>query len=112
MMKSGMATLIYNYYRKKSEIDPFVPEVFFPFFSFSSFHSRKKKKKTIFFFFFFEIKAYEDGTPIILESIDQSPFSTFGDVKPGEVVSTIFNNLFRAPIFKHNSYDSDFLVVK
>lgn len=109
MMKSGMATLIYNYYRKKSEIDPFVPEVFsLPFLS--SFHS--KKKQFFFFFLFFEIKAYEDGTPIILESIDQSPFSTFGDVKPGEVVSTIFNNLFRAPIFKHNSYDSDFLVVK
>jgi len=53
-----------------------------------------------------------DGVNGVLESIDQSPFAIFGDVRPGETVPTIANNLFRAPIFKHETPSTDFLVVK
>ena len=76
-----MATLIYNYYRKRNEADTSTPQM-------------------------------EDGISMALESIDQSPFALFGDVKPGETVPTISNNLFRAPIFKHTTPETDFLLVK
>ncbi|KAF4454950.1 transcription initiation factor TFIID subunit 1 [Fusarium austroafricanum] len=43
---------------------------------------------------------------------DRSPFSLFGTVDPGETVPTLHNEMYRAPIFKHNPRSSDFLVVR
>ncbi|KAM0416540.1 hypothetical protein ACHAPD_005467 [Fusarium lateritium] len=43
---------------------------------------------------------------------DRSPFSLFGTVDPGETVPTLHNEMYRAPVFKHNPRGSDFLVVR
>ncbi|KAI8915827.1 hypothetical protein EDD86DRAFT_185922 [Gorgonomyces haynaldii] len=81
MQNTGMASLIYNYYRKKDEKDSFVPKL-------------------------------ANGGPIILESVDASPFFGYGDVKPGQTIQVIFNNLFRAPIFEQNKSQTDFLLIR
>ncbi|KAI8622708.1 hypothetical protein BC830DRAFT_1162776 [Chytriomyces sp. MP71] len=47
-----------------------------------------------------------------LEKIDESPFNNFGDVKPGEVIQGIVNNLIRAPIWQHDVPMTDFLFVR
>ncbi|KAI1298519.1 hypothetical protein F5Y03DRAFT_367515 [Xylaria venustula] len=41
---------------------------------------------------------------------DRSPFSIFGTVDPGEVVPTLHNEMYRAPIFKHEPRPNDFLL--
>ncbi|RKO88494.1 hypothetical protein BDK51DRAFT_47467 [Blyttiomyces helicus] len=81
MSNTGMATLMYNYYRKKDEKDPHVPE-------------------------------FENGGPYVLENVDASPFLGYGDVKPGETIQAVNNNMFRAPIFPHTPPSTDFLVVR
>ncbi|KAH6609446.1 transcription initiation factor TFIID subunit 1 [Trichoderma cornu-damae] len=43
---------------------------------------------------------------------DRSPFSLFGTVEPGEVVPTLHNEMYRAPVFKHAPRSTDFLVVR
>lgn len=52
----------------------------------------------------------EIGEQCILMPEDRSPFAIFGQVNPGEVVPTLHNRMFRAPIFKHNARNTDFLV--
>ncbi|KAK5663770.1 hypothetical protein OQA88_4201 [Cercophora sp. LCS_1] len=52
----------------------------------------------------------ELGELCILMPEDRSPFAIFGHVHPGEVVPTLHNQMFRAPIFKHNPRATDFLV--
>lgn len=52
------------------------------------------------------------GEAFVLDDKDETPFNRFGSVKPGEVVPTLYNNLVRAPIFKHKPPQRDFLVVK
>ncbi|KAI1338835.1 hypothetical protein F5Y15DRAFT_99385 [Xylariaceae sp. FL0016] len=41
---------------------------------------------------------------------DRSPFSIFGTVDPGETVPTLHNEMYRAPVFKHNPRSNDFLL--
>jgi transcription initiation factor TFIID subunit 1, fungi type len=77
----GMASLIYNYYRKKDEKDNFVPKL-------------------------------PNGGAFILEGVDASPFFGFGDVKPGETIQVLYNNLVRAPIFGQDVQKTDFLVIR
>ncbi|KAI5467624.1 hypothetical protein BGZ63DRAFT_371701 [Mariannaea sp. PMI_226] len=43
---------------------------------------------------------------------DRSPFSLFGTVDAGETVPTLHNEMYRAPVFKHNPRNTDFLVVR
>lgn len=43
---------------------------------------------------------------------DRSPFSLFGSVDPGEVVPTLHNEMYRAPLFKHDVRKNDFLIVR
>lgn len=43
---------------------------------------------------------------------DRSPFSIFGTVDAGEIVPTLHNEMYRAPVFKHAPKSSDFLVVR
>ncbi|OTA06796.1 hypothetical protein A9Z42_0075630 [Trichoderma parareesei] len=43
---------------------------------------------------------------------DRSPFSLFGTVDPGEIVPTLHNEMYRAPVFKHTPRSTDFLVVR
>ena len=43
---------------------------------------------------------------------DKSPFSIFGLVDPGEITPTLHNVMFRAPIFAHDTKDTDFLIIR
>lgn len=52
----------------------------------------------------------EVGETHVLLTQDKSPFANFGHVDQGEVVPTIQNGLYRAPVFQHNSRVTDFLV--
>ncbi|GAA5861842.1 hypothetical protein JCM8547_008572 [Rhodosporidiobolus lusitaniae] len=58
------------------------------------------------------IPNLELGQPLLLEGTDESPFKIFGFVHPGQTVTTLYNNLIRAPLFKHEVPDTDFLVVR
>ncbi len=53
-----------------------------------------------------------NGAAYILEQIDASPFYGFGDVEPGQTMQAIYNHLYRAPIFKHQVQETDFLLIK
>jgi transcription initiation factor TFIID subunit 1 len=50
------------------------------------------------------------GETQILLPQDKSPFSTFGCVDSGEIVPTIQNGLYRAPVFSHEAKPTDFLI--
>ncbi|KAH9825939.1 Protein of unknown function (DUF3591) [Teratosphaeria destructans] len=50
------------------------------------------------------------GETNVLLTQDKSPFANFGHVNQGEIVPTIQNGLFRAPVFQHASKPTDFLV--
>ncbi|CAO1633899.1 unnamed protein product [Parajaminaea phylloscopi] len=52
------------------------------------------------------------GEPYILEPNDESPFLKFGSVEPGQVQPTLYNNLVRAPLFRHQPATTDFLLVR
>ncbi|KAI1852080.1 hypothetical protein JX266_002933 [Neoarthrinium moseri] len=52
----------------------------------------------------------ELGESHVLLPQDRSPFSIFGTVDIGEVVPTLHNALFRAPVFKHEPRDTDFIL--
>ncbi|KAL2211340.1 hypothetical protein CC79DRAFT_1328724 [Sarocladium strictum] len=43
---------------------------------------------------------------------DRSPFSLFGTVDSGEVVPTLHNEMYRAPVFRHTPRHTDFLMVR
>ncbi|GAA5883293.1 hypothetical protein JCM16303_007351, partial [Sporobolomyces ruberrimus] len=58
------------------------------------------------------IPRLEIGQPLLLEGTDESPFKIFGFVEPGQTVTTLYNNLVRAPMFKHQPPETDFLVVR
>ncbi|GAA5937245.1 histone acetyltransferase [Sporobolomyces koalae] len=58
------------------------------------------------------IPRLEIGQPLLLEGTDESPFKIFGFVHPGQTVTTLYNNLIRAPLFKHEAPETDFLVVR
>ncbi|KAL5533957.1 hypothetical protein ACEPAG_417 [Sanghuangporus baumii] len=52
------------------------------------------------------------GEPFVLEPGDESPFMKFGSVYAGQTVQALYNNLIRAPLFRHKPYSTDFLVVR
>lgn len=52
------------------------------------------------------------GVPFVLEPQDESPFMKFGYVYPGQTIPALYNNLVRAPLFRHKPYPTDFLVVR
>lgn len=52
------------------------------------------------------------GEPFILEPADESPFMRHGHVAHGETVPAIYNNLYRAPLFRHKPATTDFLVIR
>ncbi|KAF5542730.1 transcription initiation factor TFIID subunit 1 [Fusarium mexicanum] len=59
-----------------------------------------------------QLPKQELGEYRMLLPEDRSPFSLFGTVDPGETVPTLHNEMYRAPVFKHNPRGSDFLVVR
>lgn len=50
------------------------------------------------------------GETKILLPEDRSPFANFGDVQKGEMVPTLWNQMYRAPIFKHEPRKTDFIL--
>ncbi|KAH9835861.1 atypical/TAF1 protein kinase [Rhodofomes roseus] len=58
------------------------------------------------------IPKFDLGEPIVIEPQDESPFMKFGYVYPGQTVPAIYNNLMRAPLFRHKPYPTDFLVIR
>lgn len=52
------------------------------------------------------------GETHVLGVQDKSPFWNFGFVEPGHIVPTLYNNMIRAPVFKHDVSDTDFLMVR
>ncbi|KAG5417488.1 hypothetical protein I9W82_005123 [Candida metapsilosis] len=52
------------------------------------------------------------GETHVLGVEDRSPFWNFGEVSPGEFVPTLYNNMVRAPIFKHEPRTTDFLLIR
>lgn len=52
------------------------------------------------------------GESSVLLPQDQSPFDKFGFVDKGQVMPTISNAMYRAPVFKHDAKPQDFLVSK
>lgn len=52
------------------------------------------------------------GETHVLGVEDRSPFWNFGSVQKGDFVPTLYNNMIRAPIFKHEKKSTDFLLVK
>lgn len=52
------------------------------------------------------------GETYVLGVQDKSPFWNFGFVEPGHIVPTLYNNMVRAPVFKHDVSGTDFLLVR
>ncbi|AMD21961.1 HFR106Cp [Eremothecium sinecaudum] len=52
------------------------------------------------------------GETHVLGVQDKSPFWNFGFVEPGTIIPTLYNNMIRAPVFKHEVSRTDFLIVK
>ena len=58
------------------------------------------------------IRQLDIGEPALLDPTDDSPFKAFGSVLPGQTCPTLYNNLVRAPLFRQNAYDTDFIIVR
>ncbi|KAJ6575353.1 TAF1 transcription initiation factor TFIID subunit TAF1 [Mycena capillaripes] len=58
------------------------------------------------------VPKYDLGVPFVLEPQDDTPFMKFGAVYPGQTIPALYNNLMRAPLFRHKPYTTDFLVVR
>jgi transcription initiation factor TFIID subunit 1, fungi type len=56
------------------------------------------------------VPSVDLGSLTLLDPKDPSPFMFVGNVKPGEAISSITNNLFKAPVFFHES--ADFLAIR
>ncbi|KAI7847879.1 hypothetical protein BDC45DRAFT_451157 [Circinella umbellata] len=52
------------------------------------------------------------GEPFVLDIGDTSPFMNFGNVEEGQTIPVLYNNLIRAPLFRHEVKGTDFLFVK
>lgn len=52
------------------------------------------------------------GETHILGVQDRSAFWNFGFVEPGNIVPTLYNNMTRAPVFRHEATNTDFLMVR
>ncbi|KAJ3998572.1 TAF1 transcription initiation factor TFIID subunit TAF1 [Lentinula boryana] len=58
------------------------------------------------------VPKFDLGVPFVLEPQDESPFMKFGYVYPGQTMPALYNNLMRAPLFRHKSKPTDFLVIR
>ena len=54
----------------------------------------------------------EIGETQVLLPHDNSPFSIFGNVEPGDMMPTIHNEMYRAPVFKQTPKTTDFVVMR
>jgi hypothetical protein len=52
------------------------------------------------------------GETSVLLPEDRSPFAQFGSVDPGETVPTLYNGMYRAPVFRQETKSTDFLMMR
>ncbi|KAJ1969924.1 hypothetical protein IWQ62_000295 [Dispira parvispora] len=52
------------------------------------------------------------GELFVLDTADTSPFYNFGDVNPGQTIPALYNNMLRAPLFRHQVKPTDFLLIQ
>ncbi|KAI9834937.1 MAG: hypothetical protein M1819_002660 [Sarea resinae] len=52
------------------------------------------------------------GETAVLLPQDKSPFSIFGNIEPGQTMPTLYNGMYRAPIFQQSAKPTDFLVAR
>lgn len=52
----------------------------------------------------------EIGETNVLLTQDKSPFANFGHVDRGEIVPTLHNGMYRAPVFQHKAKPTDFVI--
>lgn len=52
------------------------------------------------------------GEPYLLDVADESPFMKFGNIERGQVQPTLYNNMIRAPLFRHKPAQTDFLLIR
>lgn len=52
------------------------------------------------------------GEPYVLDVADESPFMKFGNIERGQVQPTLYNNMIRAPLFRHKPAHTDFLLIR
>lgn len=52
------------------------------------------------------------GEAFVLDITDESPFMKFGSVEPGQTQPVLYNNMTRAPLFKHKASQNDFLFIR
>ncbi|EEY17599.1 transcription initiation factor TFIID subunit 1 [Verticillium alfalfae VaMs.102] len=78
----GMGNRVINYYRKRQVDEEEVPP------------------------------KMDVGESHVLHPEDRSPFAIFGEVKAGQTMPTLHNQMYRAPIFKHQPRSTDFLCVR
>ncbi len=52
------------------------------------------------------------GEPYLLDVADESPFMKFGNIERGQVQPTLYNNMIRAPLFRHKPSHTDFLLIR
>jgi len=94
----GMGSILVNYYRKKDDKDDYMPKV--------------RVGRLINLVRSVYLLQLDLGVPFVLEPQDESPFMKFGYVYPGQTFPALYNNLVRAPLFRHKPYPTDFLVVR
>jgi len=54
----------------------------------------------------------EMGDTHVLLPQDRSPFAIFGNVDPGEITPTFHSAMYRAPVFRHDPKQTDFLCIR
>ncbi|EFA78451.1 putative protein serine/threonine kinase [Heterostelium album PN500] len=54
--------------------------------------------------------TFDDGETVMLDHNDESPF--LGEINPGVPIQSMVNNLYKAPIAKHNPNPTDFLLIR
>ena len=52
------------------------------------------------------------GEAFVLDTTDESPFMKFGSVEPGQTQPVLYNNMTRAPLFRHKASQNDFLFIR
>lgn len=58
------------------------------------------------------IPRAELGEAFVLDITDESPFMKFGSVEPGQTQPVLYNNMTRAPLFRHKPQSNDFLFIR
>ncbi|KAI9322728.1 hypothetical protein BX666DRAFT_1897909 [Dichotomocladium elegans] len=58
------------------------------------------------------VPSSDIGEPFVLDIGDTSPFMNFGNVEPGQTIPVLYNNLIRAPLFRHEPKSTDFLFIR